>query len=156
MEEGNGGKSMTSLLKNVWVINGPNLNLLGTREPEIYGSETLNELELKLKAEFSEKAKLSFFQSNHEGQLIDWLHQSVGLADLVLLNPAAYTHTSLALADALAAISTPVIEVHISNPASRGELRRVSLTAPFCKATVAGFGLNSYRTALSAWLNQFS
>lgn len=156
MEESNGGKSMIHSTTNVWVINGPNLNLLGSREPEIYGFQTLDDLELKLVAEFSDKVQFSFFQSNHEGQLIDWLQQSVGKADLVLLNPAAYTHTSLALADALAAISTPVIEVHISNPASREELRRVSLTAPFCKATVAGFGLNSYRVALSAWLNHLS
>lgn len=141
-------------MKKVWVINGPNLNLLGLREPEIYGYQTLNDLENKLKNQFEGQIDFQFFQSNHEGQLIDWLHQSVGEADLILLNPAAYTHTSLALADALAAISTPVIEVHISNPASREDLRRVSLTAPFCLATIAGFGIESYPLALSAWIKQ--
>jgi 3-dehydroquinate dehydratase-2 len=151
-----GGKRSMMEKKKVWVVNGPNLNLLGTREPEIYGHETLKDLEEQLTQQFIEQVEFTFFQSNHEGQLIDWLQQSVGHADLVLLNPAAYTHTSLALADALAAITTPVIEVHISNPASRQDLRRVSLTAPFCIASIAGFGLNSYQFALSAWLNQGS
>lgn len=137
---------------HVWVINGPNLNLLGTREPEVYGKKSLSELEQQLEAAFSPLIVFNFFQSNHEGQLIDWLQNSVGKADLVLLNPAAYTHTSLAIADAIAGITTPVIEVHLTNPASRDEMRRISLTAPFCQATVAGFGFDSYHLALNGWL----
>lgn len=136
----------------VWVINGPNLNLLGVREPEVYGTKTLSDLEAFLRQKFQSRVEFHFFQSNHEGQLVDWVQDSSSKADLVLLNPAAYTHTSMALADAISAIKTPVVEVHLSNPAAREEIRRTSFTAPYCMATVAGFGFYSYQIALEAWL----
>jgi 3-dehydroquinate dehydratase II len=136
----------------VFVLNGPNLNLLGTREPEIYGSDTLDDIAGRLE----DKAKalgleVELRQSNHEGHLCDWLHeaQAVG-AKAVVLNAAGLTHTSLALYDAIRSIKTPVIEVHISNPAAREAYRHKSYVAMAAKGTIAGFGAYGYELALEA------
>lgn len=129
------------------IINGPNLNLLGKREPEIYGNETFEDFFGKLKAEFP-KIKLEYFQSNEEGKLINKLHEVGFSYDGIILNAGGYTHTSVALADAIAAIKTPVIEVHISNPKAREGFRHVSLLAPKCKGSLSGLGLDGYRFAV--------
>ena len=138
--------------KLVYVLNGPNLNLLGLREPEIYGSDTLDDiagmLEDRAKALGCE---IDMRQSNHEGHLLDWMHeaQSKG-AHAVLLNAGALTHTSLALYDAIRSIRTPVIEVHISNPHAREEFRRHSYVGMAAKGSIAGFGAKGYLLALEA------
>lgn len=133
------------------ILNGPNLNLLGVREQSIYGELTFGEFFDSLKNEFKE-VELECYQSNVEGELINKL-QEVGFSyDGVIFNAGGYTHTSVAIADAIAAISTPVIEVHISNVYSREEYRHVSLMAKNCKGVIAGFGLNSYRLALKSIL----
>ena len=134
----------------VFVLNGPNLNLLGTREPEIYGSDTLADIEAML----HEKAgplglEISFHQTNHEGQLVDWLHEADRQgAKAVLLNAAAYTHTSIALLDAIKAISVPVIEVHLSDPTTREEFRHISYVGMAAADCVQGLGPRSYAVAL--------
>ncbi|MGB0369388.1 MAG: type II 3-dehydroquinate dehydratase [Flavobacteriales bacterium] len=133
----------------ILVINGPNLNLLGSREPEVYGSQTLTDLIDGLRTEFPEVA-LVHFQSNIEGELIDALQQADGTQDGVILNAGGYTHTSVALRDAIAGVGVPVIEVHMSNTAAREEFRHNSLIAGVCVGTIAGFGANSYSLALSA------
>lgn len=135
----------------ILVINGPNLNLLGEREPNIYGGDTLQ----SINDEISEKAKslgheVSFFQSNSEGALIDELHSARLGFDGVILNAGAYTHYSYAIRDAIAAIKIPVVEVHLSNVNSRDEFRKTSVIAPVCKGSIAGFGKHSYLLALSA------
>ena len=136
----------------VYVLNGPNLNLLGMREPEIYGSDTLDDIAGRLE----DKAKglgltIDMRQSNHEGHLVDWLHEAQAKgAKAVLLNAGALTHTSLALYDAIRAITTPVIEVHLSNPAAREAWRHHSYVAMAAKGTVAGFGAFGYELALDA------
>ena len=134
------------------ILNGPNLNLLGTREPETYGHATLADLEAALRAAFPE-VTLAFFQSNHEGALIDRLHEAFreGL-DGVVFNPGAYTHTSVALRDAIAAISIPVVEVHLSNVYAREAFRHQSLLAPVCTGTLCGFGMAGYHLAVRAIL----
>lgn len=129
------------------IINGPNLNLLGKREPEIYGKETFEDFFAKLKSEFL-KIKLEYFQSNDEGALIGKLHEVGFTYDGIILNAGGYTHTSVALADAIAAIKTPVMEVHISNPKSRESFRHVSLLAPKCRGSISGLGLDGYRMAV--------
>lgn len=136
----------------VYVLNGPNLNLLGLREPEIYGSDTLDDIAARLEDRGQElDLTIDLRQSNHEGHLIDWLHeaQAVG-AKAVLLNAGAFTHTSVALHDAIRAIKTPVIEVHLSNPHNREEFRHKSYVGMAAKATIAGFGALSYELALEA------
>ncbi|MDQ3140587.1 MAG: type II 3-dehydroquinate dehydratase [Pseudomonadota bacterium] len=139
-------------LPTIFVLNGPNLNLLGTREPEIYGADTLDEIAGMLE----DKARalgvqIDMRQSNHEGHLIDWLHEAqADGAKGVILNAGAYTHTSVALHDAVKAIVTPVIEVHLSNPQARESFRRRSLIASAAKGTIAGFGPLSYLLALDA------
>ncbi len=131
----------------VIIINGPNLNLLGKREPLIYGSQTFEDYLERLRNDFP-TIQLSYFQSNTEGELIDKI-QDVGFTyHSILLNAGGYTHTSVAIADAISAIETPTIEIHISQPASREEFRHNSILAGSCKATVSGFGLESYRLAL--------
>jgi 3-dehydroquinate dehydratase II len=136
----------------VYVLNGPNLNLLGTREPEIYGSTTLDEIAGMLEDQARGLGlTIDMRQSNHEGHLIDWLHEanSVG-AKAVLLNAAAYTHTSIALLDAIKAIKVPVIEVHLSDPHTREDFRHISYVGMGAVACFAGFGAESYTRALDA------
>lgn len=136
----------------VYVLNGPNLNLLGLREPEIYGSDTLDDIAGRLE----DKARglglaIDMRQSNHEGHLIDWLHEAQAkAAKAVLLNAGAFAHTSLALYDAVRAICTPVIEVHLSNPAAREAYRHKSYVAMAARGTIAGFGALGYELALDA------
>lgn len=141
-------------MPKVLIINGPNLNLLGTREPEIYGHVSMDDYLKALTVDYPH-VEIDYFQSNHEGDLIDKL-QEVGFDDElagIVLNAGAYTHTSLALADAIRSIQRPVIEVHISNVAARSEaVRHTSLIAPACLGTIAGFGMDSYRLGIEALL----
>jgi 3-dehydroquinate dehydratase-2 len=138
-------------MMKILVLHGPNLNLLGTREPEIYGSMTLSDLNTKLIEAGKEfGADLKCFQSNHEGALIDALHDAQRWADGVLFNPGGYTHTSVALRDAIAAIGLPVIEVHLSNVYAREEFRHISLISAVCKGKILGFGWRSYTLGLRA------
>lgn len=132
------------------IINGPNLNLLGKREPEVYGSETFEDYYENIKNKFPQ-IQLSYFQSNIEGELIDKI-QEVGFSfDGIILNAAAYTHTSIGIGDAVKAITTPVIEVHISNTFSRETFRHQSFISPNAKGIVIGFGLKSYELALTSF-----
>jgi 3-dehydroquinate dehydratase-2 len=128
----------------VAIVNGPNLNLLGTREPEVYGNQSFEAFFEELTHRFN--GELCYFQSNIEGELIDFLQQFKG--DGILMNAGGYTHTSVAIRDCIAAIETPVVEVHISNVASRESFRHESLLTPVCIGLVMGFGLESYRMAL--------
>jgi 3-dehydroquinate dehydratase-2 len=138
--------------KLIYVLNGPNLNLLGTREPEIYGRDTLDDIAAMLEQRAGALGvRLDIRQSNHEGHLIDWLHEAQAEgAHAVLLNAGAYTHTSIALHDAIKSIVTPVIEVHLSNPHRREEFRHKSFVGMAARATVAGLGAASYVAALDA------
>lgn len=136
----------------IFVLNGPNLNLLGAREPDIYGSETLDDIADMLEDRARELGlQIDMRQSNHEGHLIDWLHeaQAVG-AQAAILNAGGFTHTSVALHDAIKAVATPVIEVHLSNPQAREAFRRRSLLAPAAKGSISGFGAHGYLLALDA------
>jgi len=136
----------------ILVLSGPNLNRLGKREPEIYGTDSLGEIHSALEKQAETLGvTLSCRQSNHEGELIDWLHEAEDQGvKAVLLNAGGYTHTSVALRDAVASIATPVIEVHLSNPAAREEFRQTNLITPVATGTVAGFGAHSYKLALDA------
>jgi len=136
----------------VFVLNGPNLNLLGLREPEIYGSDTLDDIAGRLEDQARALGlAIDMRQSNHEGHLVDWLHEANAAgAKAVLLNAGAYTHTSVALHDAIKAIRVPVIEVHLSNPHRREDFRHRSLVGQAAKGTIAGFGALSYALALDA------
>ncbi len=131
----------------ILIINGPNLNMLGVREPGIYGTQSFESYLTELR-EMLDGDEIEYRQSNHEGDIIDWLQEAD--ADGIILNAGAYTHTSLAIADAIASISVPVIEVHISNIASREPIRHKSLIAPVCQGSIAGFGLKSYFLAAQA------
>lgn len=137
--------------KQLLVLNGPNLNLLGTREPEIYGSATLADLEAELRAAFPEVA-FDFFQSNHEGALVDRLHEARGRVDGVVFNPGAYTHTSVALRDAIAGTGLRVVEVHLSNVHAREAFRHTSLLAPVCAGQITGLGRAGYHLAVHYFL----
>lgn len=127
----------------ILIINGPNLNLLGKREPTIYGDVSFESYLNRLKAHF-DGVEIDYFQSNVEGEIINELHRSDGIYQGVVLNAGAYTHTSIAIADAIGAISVPVVEVHLSCILSREEYRHVSLIAPKCKGSIMGFGMQSY------------
>ncbi|HTR28050.1 MAG TPA: type II 3-dehydroquinate dehydratase [Puia sp.] len=129
------------------IINGPNLNLLGTREPEVYGSQTFEQYYAELVRKYA-SITFSYFQSNVEGELIDELQRVGFSSDGILLNPGGYTHTSVAIGDAIAAIKAPVIEVHISNVNAREEFRRLSYVSAKAKGTIAGLGLKGYELAL--------
>ena len=140
----------------ILIVNGPNINLLGTREPEIYGTLTLEEIENKLQ-EFAQglDVELCFFQSNIEGEIVDAIQKAKFEWDCqgIVINPAAYTHTSVAICDAISAVSLPTVEVHISNIHNREEFRRQSFVAPVCIGQVAGFGLDSYKLGLKGLVN---
>ncbi|AJP72742.1 type II 3-dehydroquinate dehydratase [Sphingomonas hengshuiensis] len=136
----------------IFVLNGPNLNLLGLREPHIYGHDTLDDIAGRLEDRARELGlEIDLRQSNHEGHLVDWLHEAQARgAKAVLLNAAAFTHTSVALYDAIKGITTPVIEVHLSNPHAREEFRHLSYVGRAARGTIAGFGATSYLLALEA------
>lgn len=137
------------MVKRILLINGPNLNLLGTRQPDIYGSMTLADLVSELKDTAAPLGvEIKDFQSNHEGALIDFIQTESKDADGIIINPGAYTHYSVALRDALAAVAIPVIEVHISNIYAREEFRHTSITAPVCTGQISGLGVEGYRLAL--------
>jgi len=140
------------MTETVFVLNGPNLNLLGTREPEIYGTTTLDDIGALLADRAGELGlAIDMRQSNHEGHLVDWIHEAAASgARAVLLNAGAYTHTSVALHDAIKSVNVPVIEVHLSNPHTRESFRHKSYVGMAAKATVAGFGAQSYVLALEA------
>ncbi len=136
-------------MKKILILHGPNLNLLGRREPDVYGSQTLAEIDSRMQALGAGLGlEVRSFQSNSEGALIDALHDAAGWASGVVFNPGAYTHTSVALRDAVAAIGIPVIEVHLSNTQAREAFRRRSMIAPVCAGIVAGFGWRSYGLGL--------
>ncbi len=135
-------------------LNGPNLNMLGQREPEIYGHITLAEIEVKVRERAAELgAEVEFRQSNLEGELVAWVQQAKGRFDVIVLNAAAYTHTSIALRDAIGATGVPTIEIHLSNTQAREKFRHKSLIAPVCRGQIAGFGANSYVLAVEAAVN---
>lgn len=136
------------MYKKIWIINGPNLNLLGKREPEIYGTLSFESYFETLKAKFTH-LELSYFQSNHEGLLLDKLHE-IGFDPIgIVFNPGAYTHTSIALADAIAAITAPVVELHISNIYARETFRHHSYLKPYCVKSIIGKGMDGYEEAIN-------
>lgn len=138
-------------MERVLVINGPNLNLLGRREPEVYGASTLEEIEAALTSRAEELGvAVSFFQSNHEGAIVDALQGAAGDAEAVVLNAGALTHYSLAVRDAIASLPVPVVEVHMSNVFARESFRSVSVISPVCAGTISGLGVDSYLLGLSA------
>lgn len=141
----------TSSSKPIFVLNGPNLNRLGTREPEVYGADTLADIQAGCEARARDLGlELVFRQTNHEGELIDWVQEAGDQACALVLNPAGYGHTSVALLDALRMLSIPVVECHLSNPAARESYRRRSYVAEAARGTVSGFGALSYTLAIDA------
>ena len=134
----------------ILILNGPNLNLLGTREPSIYGNKSFGNFLIELKERFL-KVEIDYFQSNIEGELINKLHEVGFFFDFFVFNAGAFSHTSVALADAISAISTPVIEVHISNTAKREAFRHTSYLSAVCRGTITGFGLSSYTLAVQSF-----
>lgn len=142
-------------MTKILIINGPNLNLLGRREPEIYGNTSMEKYLHTLRDRYT-SVEIEYFQSNHEGEIIDRIHAAGFDSSIagIILNAGAYTHTSLAIADAIAAIERPVIEVHISNVHSREEIRHRSLISGVCRGVIAGFGMDSYRLAVEAITEQ--
>ena len=144
-------------MAKVLILHGPNLNLLGLREPDVYGALTLDDINARLTTLSAELgAEVRTFQSNREGELVDALHEARQWADGVVFNPGAYTHTSVALRDAIAAIEIPVVEVHLSNVYAREEFRHKSLLAPVCLGKISGFGWESYALGLRALVNRLS
>lgn len=133
------------------IVNGPNLNLLGTREPHIYGSETFEDYLAGLRQKHAD-IQISYYQSNVEGELINYLHSCMGEVQGIILNAGAYTHTSIAIADAISAISIPVVEVHISNVLAREEYRRTSVIATKCIGSISGLGMKGYELAVQYFL----
>ena len=132
----------------ILVINGPNLNMLGKREPHIYGNATLEDLECFIRDTFENKIDIEFFQSNHEGAIIDKIHASMGNFDGIILNPGAYTHYSYAIRDALEILEVPKIEVHLSDIHAREEFRHISVIQPVCTKQIAGYGAKGYIMAV--------
>lgn len=137
----------------ILILNGPNLNLLGVREPDVYGKESFADYLAKLQTKYPQ-TEISYYQSNIEGELINKMHEVGFSYDGIILNAGAYTHTSVALADAVSAVKTPVIEVHISNTARREAFRHVSFLTAVCRGVIMGFGMQSYELALLALLNK--
>jgi 3-dehydroquinate dehydratase-2 len=139
------------MTKPIFVLNGPNMNLLGKREPEIYGSGTLGDIQVSLESLAKELGlAIDFRQSNHEGDLLDWIHEAREEASAAIINAAAYTHSSIAIRDAVAAIGIPVVEVHLSNVHAREQFRQHSYLAPVALGSISGFGPQSYLLALRA------
>jgi len=139
---------------NILFLNGPNLNLLGQREPEVYGRTTLADIEAKVRDRAKKLgAEIDFRQTNLEGELVSWIQEAKGHFDVIVINAAAYTHTSVALRDAIAAVGLPTIEIHLSNVHAREEFRHKSLIAPVCRGQIVGFGVNSYVLAVEASVN---
>jgi len=140
-------------MKKILIINGPNLNMLGKRETNVYGNQTLESIAILVNEEAERLGvETTFVQSNHEGEIIDSVHQAVGKYDCIVINPGAYTHYSYAIRDAIKAVEIPTIEVHISNIHNREDFRRESVIAPVCIGQICGFGANSYIIALHASL----
>ena len=138
------------------ILNGPNLNLLGQREPEVYGNQDFQSFYEELAAVYDDAAQFSYEQTNGEGALIDLLQAADGEVDAVILNAGGYTHTSVSLLDCVAAIQVPVVEVHISQPLARETFRQTSLVGQACIASISGFGLDSYRLAVEGLLQRFA
>ncbi len=142
-------------MKKILIINGPNLNMLGIREPGVYGVETLESLCEKIRKRAKElNVEADFFQSNIEGEIINEIHASMNVYDGIIINPGAFTHYSYAIRDAISSINVPVIEVHISNVHKREEFRHKSVTAPVCKGQICGLGTNGYIYALEEFCNE--
>ncbi|WP_422660697.1 type II 3-dehydroquinate dehydratase [Paenibacillus sp. EC2-1] len=141
-------------MKSIWVINGPNLNLLGIREPGIYGSLSLQAIEDRLrKVADNAGIEITFFQSNHEGAIIDRIHEAMGQAEGILLNPGALTHYSYAVRDAISSVKVPTVEVHLSNIHAREAFRHTSVIAPVCVGQISGFSATSYELGIHALLD---
>jgi len=138
---------------NILFLNGPNLNLLGQRQPEIYGDTTLADIEAAVREYAGGKALVDFRQTNEEGELVTWIQEASGQANAIVINAAAYTHTSVALRDAISASDVPAIEIHLSNIHAREEFRHHSLIAPVCQGQICGFGLTSYLLGFDASLS---
>lgn len=138
-------------MPKILILNGPNLNMLGTREPEIYGSDTLQDVENICAATAkAHKIEIDFRQSNHEGVLVDWIQETIGKADGIIINAAAYTHTSIAIHDALKMVSCPIIEVHFSDPSTREEFRHLSYITPLAQKVIKGKGTAGYIEAIES------
>jgi len=140
--------------KNILVIHGPNLNLLGTRETQIYGTLTLKAINAKIKREAGRQATVKFFQANGEGEIIDYIHKQSAWADGIVMNPAAYTHYSIAIRDAIAAVKVPTVEVHLSNLIKREKFRRISVIKDVCIGQIPGLGWKSYTEGLKLLLRR--
>ena len=140
-------------MKKILILNGPNLNLQGKRDVGVYGTTTFEEYITTLSERYANRVEFDYFQSNIEGELINAIHQSVECYDGIVLNAGGYTHTSVALRDAISAVTTPVVEVHISSILAREEFRHISMIAPVAKGSIMGFGLDSYRLGVEALLD---
>jgi len=139
-------------MMRILILNGPNLNLVGRREPATYGTQSLTDYLAQLQQQYASRVSLTTYQSNHEGDLIDQLQAAQGTADAVIINAGGYSHTSVAIADAISAIDIPVVEVHISNIYAREPFRHHSMLAPVCKGSIVGMGLEGYRLAIEGLL----